>query len=105
MLLTVFLVCTSCAMQKENPGYIGEFQDGGVWVCYNPESEMHGLPCEVKHDNIRGDYESCYWIEDETQPGTHRHVLSSFCWLLKQEDCEKPQKLQWQEENCKLMNN
>ena len=57
-----------------------------VWVCYNPNSEWHGSTCN----------EECYWVGFERS-------RESFCWLLEKESCTGDLELQWQRENCHLL--
>lgn len=57
-----------------------------VWVCHNPKTEYHGSLCT----------EECYWAD-------YQRESSSFCWLLKSEDCDLPHIYEWQENNCHLL--
>jgi len=56
------------------------------WVCHNPDSEYHGAICS----------DECYWVGFQRVPG-------AFCWFLKKEDCEGELHLNWQKENCHLL--
>lgn len=45
-----------------------------VWVCHNPESQVHGLECTEKTENL------CLVRGDSTK----------FCWKMHLEDCNDP---------------
>ncbi len=45
-----------------------------IWVCHNPESQVHGLECTEKTENL------CLVRGDSTK----------FCWKMHLEDCNDP---------------
>lgn len=62
---------TSGSIKEE---IIGAYVRDEVWVCYNPDTEMHNKEC------VEETYpEGCY-IEGST---------AVFCWLLMKPECEK----------------
>ena len=97
-LLIVVLVVVGCGTvdHHSNP----PSQEEHVWLCYNPESDLHGSPCYESTDKIRGRYEACHWVPDDTTSTSSRRAENSFCWLLERESCALPYKYDWQEENC-----
>ena len=72
-----------------------------IWICHNPESPQHGLPCEESVKEPMGHHESCYWVYDAS--GHARKVDRSFCWVLHRDDCSEVE-LEWQKKNCHLLN-
>jgi len=60
-----------------------------LWVCHHPDTEFHGKAC--KEESFP---DGCYI------PGDN----SKFCWLLRQEDCGKPNPEAWLFDHCKLLN-
>jgi len=45
-----------------------------VWICHNPDSEVHGLECTEKTEN------QCLVLGNS----------SKFCWKMHLEDCNDP---------------
>jgi len=67
-----------------------------VWVCHNPQSELHGTACKAEVDVIRGHHQPCFWVN-------RKRVKTSFCWHLKKEDCDGEIEWDWQRNNCHLL--
>ena len=92
MLFAVF----GCGTEN-NPEYHSgsTAEEREVWVCHNPQSELHGTICAEKINTIRGRYQPCFWVN-------HKRVKNSFCWLLEKKDCVDDLSFTWQKENCHL---
>lgn len=89
------LVLFGCGSENinhgESPNKLEE-----VWVCHNPASELHDMPCVEETTIYRGHHQPCYWVD-------HKKVKNSYCWLLTKEDCENIN-MEWQESTCSLLN-
>ena len=77
-------------------------QQEEVWVCHNPESNLHGMPCRLESSDSKGEYEACHWIMDESSDPTARYIENSFCWLLEATDCSSIE-FEWQRQSCHLL--
>ena len=67
-----------------------------VWVCHNPQSELHGTACKAEVDIYRGHHQPCFWVN-------RKRSKTSFCWHLKKGDCEGEPEWDWQRNNCHLL--
>lgn len=88
--LLLFFLTTSCndVLTSGNPGVILEEQ-ATVWICHNPESDLHGKVCPAEQDN----------------PCLSRGDSTKFCWELEIEDCRVPENVENIEFCKELMKN
>lgn len=84
------MLCISCndMLTSGNPGVILEEQ-ATVWICHNPESDLHGKVCPAEQDN----------------PCLSRGDSTKFCWELDIEDCRVPENVENIEFCKELMKN
>ena len=79
----MLLLCFSCETQKPQTSDVQDYTlHEEFYICYNPGSVNHGQVCTPE----------CL------QAGNAAY----YCWLLKKQDCEKDQFLEWQQEHCHL---
>ncbi len=91
--LLILLGAIGCASPSD-PVEVSPLEE--IWVCHNPQSDLHGTPCREKIDVIRGKHIPCFYVE-------HERVEDSFCWLLEKKDCTGELNMAWQRKNCHLL--
>jgi len=101
-LLVLLLAISAYSCAEENLAFDPSPPTEEMWVCHNPESDLHGTPCEERVDTVRGNYETCYWDLNGSNYGRGHRNPESYCWLLEKEDCTDTLEYQWQEDNCHL---
>ena len=100
IIVLLFLLCTiGCATECDLEG-VKLSPPAEVWICHNPDSELHGTVCGAEVDILRGRHQPCHWNKNGANYGRGEIVPEAYCWLLEEKDCSGILSLQWQKDNC-----